>query len=263
MRQSSLKPILILGALTSVLVVANIMVFRGRATGWLAASVSRPASALFRNVHVLKETAGMIERFRSLADENHSLQDQRQELQSKLASQEALIRENATLRAALDLKRVVSGALVPAGVFHITMSPDGAFLFLNKGAADGISPQGVVVTPQGALVGRVVETQAHVARVRALNDLGFEITAKVLGGATAGIARGALGEGLVFDLIVQEDAIKEGDSIVSMGSDVFPPALVIGTVEHVEIDESKLFKRVRIKPAFSATFTGQVMVLVQ
>ena len=68
-------------------------------------------------------------------------------------------------------------------------------------------------------------------------------------------------QGLYFDLIVQSDLIKEGDVVVSSGTDLVPPALVVGTVSHVETKDTDLFKKVKIKPAMGEVKIGRVLII--
>ena len=78
---------------------------------------------------------------------------------------------------------------------------------------------------------------------------------------TSGIARGALNEGMYLDFVVQEDEIKEEDMLMSTGNDLFPPALIIGSVDHIEANATQMFKKVRIRPAIKDVQLGRVLVI--
>ena len=66
---------------------------------------------------------------------------------------------------------------------------------------------------------------------------------------------------MYLDFIVQADDIKEEDKLISTGNDLFPPSLVIGSVDHIEVNDSQMFKKVRIRPAVKDTQLGRVLVI--
>ena len=148
-----------------------------------------------------------------------------------------------------------------AGIFNVNLTPGGYNVLLNKGSRDGISEGDIVVSAGNVLIGRVQKVMDNFSRVLFVYDPAFKITGKILGSDVAGIARGALRDGMYLDLIVQADEIKEGDTLISAGDDMFPPALVIGQVDHVELNETQLFKKVRIKPAIQDGQIGKVIVI--
>ena len=61
--------------------------------------------------------------------------------------------------------------------------------------------------------------------------------------------------------IVQTDEIKEGDTIVSSGNDLFPAGLIVGMVRHVQANETQLFKGVSVTPAIDEITLGKVLVI--
>ena len=111
------------------------------------------------------------------------------------------------------------------------------------------------------MVGQVRQVFKNFSKILFIADPNFKINAKVAGSDTVGIARGALKDGLLFDLIVQGDQIKEGDLIVSSGNDLMPSALNIGTVSLVEVNETKIFKKVKIMPAVNKIKLGRVLII--
>ena len=74
-----------------------------------------------------------------------------------------------------------------------------------------------VISPAGELIGKVVVVFSTSSRVMLMTDSNFSVTGRVLNGQTSGIARGALADGLNFELVTQADIISEGDTIVTTG----------------------------------------------
>src|SRR3989344_5764179 len=216
-------------------------------------------ATLFGKFEAFNKFADELRRFRSLADENSNLKEENLDLLSRLAKLDVLEQENDFLRTALDIERETGRDVIYAHVFNVNLGPDGYNVLLNKGARDGVKKDDVVITGQKALVGVVEEVSNNFSRVLFIFDPEFKITARVLGSVTAGIAKGAYSEGKDFYLIAREDEIKEGDVLISTGDDMFPAALLVGSVAHVETNESQMFKKIRINPAVSEQRLGHVI----
>lgn len=196
----------------------------------------------------------------SLGDNDKLKQDQ-QEIWHLKAKIDILKNENDFLRHAVRISQEFDRPIVYAGIFNLNLSPTGYNVLLNKGVEDGILEGDVVVTAEGILVGIIQKVRPNFSRVLFVSDPEFKITAKVVGSDTAGIARGALSEGMYLDFIVQADEIKEEDKLISTGDDLFPPALVIGSVDYVEANDSQMFKKVRIRLGIKDTKLGRVLVI--
>ncbi|MEK7076409.1 MAG: rod shape-determining protein MreC [Patescibacteria group bacterium] len=197
--------------------------------------------------------------------ENFSGNDELQQAQEVIDSLKAKIddleNENDFLRRTVRISQKFDHPVVYAGIFNLNFTPAGYNVLLNKGAQDGISEGDVVVTAEGVLVGKIEKVMQNFARVLFVSDPEFKVTAKVVSSGTSGIARGALNEGMYLDFVVQEDEIKEEDMLMSTGNDLFPPALIIGSVDHIEANATQMFKKVRIRPAIKDVQLGRVLVI--
>jgi rod shape-determining protein MreC len=218
-------------------------------------------ASLFSKFEAVNKFGSELARWRTLADENEQLKKENGELFSRLARLDVFERENDFLRKALDLEQEIGRDVAYGHVFNLNLGPDGYNVLLNKGSSDGISKDDLVITEEKALVGVIEDVSENVSRVLFVFDPEFKITARVLGADTAGIARGAHGEGMYFDLIAKEDEIKEGDFLISTGDDMFPAGLAVGRIAHVEINESQMFKKVRIVPSAGDQRLGSVVIL--
>ena len=169
--------------------------------------------------------------------------------------------ENDFLRRTARIVQKLDYPIIYAGIFNLNLVPTGYNVLLNKGAQDGVSEGDVVITAEGLLVGKIQTVMQNFSRVLFVSDPEFKITAKVMSSGTAGIARGALNEGMYLDFVVQEDEIKDEDVLISTGNDLFPPALVVGSVDRVESNATQMFKKVRIRPAIENARLGRVLVI--
>lgn len=261
MRHSFLKTIIFLFIFVVAAVLADRYFFDRKITALSTTAVKRPSSYLFAKM----EQGGFFFRglinFRNIISENENLKKENFGLLSQLADRNDLKSENEFLRKSLEIPPRFNKNITYANIYQFQIGLDGYDVLINKGADGGINDGDVVVTEEGVLVGRIEEVELHFARVLVVSDTDFSVTAKVINSETAGIAKGALSQGLYFDLIVQSDPIKEGDIIVSSGMDLIPATLVVGTVSYVETNDTDIFKKVKIKPAMGEVRIGRVLII--
>lgn len=218
-------------------------------------------SYLFTNAESVGGFVGKIKNFNRLASENDKLKQDREIVLSLKAKIDDLENENDFLRHAARISQKFNYPVIYAGIYNLSLTPIGYNALLNKGIKDDVSDGDIIITAEGILVGKIQKAMHNFSRVLFISDPEFKITAKVINSNTIGIARGALNEGMYLDFIVQADEIKEEDILISTGNDLFPPALVIGSVEHVEANMTQMFKDVRIRPAAKDSQLGRVLVL--
>ena len=209
----------------------------------------------------IKLAATEFKNWRKLAQENEELRHKNNEFIRAAAALDDLKNENEFLRKALNIIPKINRDTAYGNVFNLSLAPGGYSMLINKGTDDGIEENAAVITEEGILVGQVRQVFKNFSKILFIADPNFKINAKVAGSDTVGIARGALKDGLLFDLIVQGDQIKEGDLIVSSGNDLMPSALNIGTVSLVEVNETKIFKKVKIMPAVNKIKLGRVLII--
>jgi rod shape-determining protein MreC len=218
-------------------------------------------SYLFKKAENMGGLVEKITNFNHLANENDKLKENQGEILSLRAKIDNLETENSFLRRSVRISQKLDRQIIYAGIFNLNLSPAGYNVLLNKGAQDGISEGDIVITDEGILVGQIQKVMQNFSRVLFVSDSGFKINAKVLGSDTVGIARGALNDGMYLDFVVQADEIKEKDVLITTGNDIFPPALIIGSVDYVSVNETQMFKNVRIRPAVKDTQLGKVLVV--
>ena len=219
------------------------------------------ASYLFTKVEIFGDFVGKVENFNNLASENDKLKQDQEAILNLQAKIDTLENENDFLRRAVGISQEFDYSVVYAGIFNLNLAPTGYNVLLNKGAQDDISEGDVVITAEGVLVGTIQKVMQNFSRVLFISDPEFKVTAKLLGSETSGIARGALNEGMYLDFVAQDDEIKEEDVLLSTGNDMFPPALVIGSVDRVEFNPTQMFKKIRIRPIIKNTQLGRVLVV--
>lgn len=210
--------------------------------------VVRSTSSLFDLMGQIHEWSGYVEKWKTLAQENASLKSAVSLFVSTEANLQALQSENDVLRKSLGLSSRLKRELISAGIFNVFLGPDGYYALVNKGFEDGVKVGQAVTSPEGVLIGKISDSFSDSSRVMLLNNPDLSLTARVLGGETSGILRGALADGMELNLVTQSDKIVEGDTLVTTGDDLLPAGLVVGVVRHVENNDTKLFKKIMVDP---------------
>lgn len=231
--------------------------------GWIPypKSLVNSGSYLFAKAENFGGLLEHIRNFNHLASENDKLKRDEKIANELRARVDNLEDENEFLRRAARVSQRLDYPVVYGGIFNLNFAPTGYNVLLNKGAKDGISEGDVVVNNEGVLVGKVQKVMDNFSRILFVSDPEFKVTTKVVGSATSGIARGALNGGMYLDFVVQADEIKEEDVLITTGNDLFPPALIIGSVDHVEVNATQMFKKIRIRPAVHDVKLGRVLVI--
>jgi|SRR3989344_9610554 len=140
--------------------------------------------------------------------ENEDLKKENFSLLSRFADYEDLKNENDFLRKSLNISPRFNKNIAYASIYHFQLGTNGYDVLINKGANDGISDKDFVITEEGVLVGKIKEVDNNFSRVLVVSDPEFSVTAKAVSSGTAGIAKGAMSQGLYLDLIVQGEPIR-------------------------------------------------------
>jgi rod shape-determining protein MreC len=169
-----------------------------------------------------------------LQAENARLRTADEQLRAQLLQLNAVAKENAALRLALDFERPSGYHTVAAQV--VARGPDGFSLTMqiDRGTAAGVRPGMVVVTGAG-LLGRITEAGSRYAIVQTLADpwsrvdvtlVNSNLQATVSGGTTT------------LRIAIQNPAgvaVANGDWALTNGSDgTYPRGLVVGELSHAD-----------------------------
>ncbi|SDB09221.1 rod shape-determining protein MreC [Eubacterium oxidoreducens] len=140
---------------------------------------------------------------------------------------------------------------------------------IDKGSKDGITVDMNVIAG-GGLVGIVTDVGQNYAKVRSIIDDTNNVSAMVVNTSDNCIVSGDLEEMnanqqiLISDLQDDEDAVKEGDQIVTSNvSDKYLPNLRIGYISTLEYDSNNLTKSGTITPSVDFKHMNNVLVILQ
>ena len=111
----------------------------------------------------------------------------------------------------------------------------------------------------GLLVGRVEEVYDTVSKVSYITDSNSNVPVVDQRSRTKGLVHGSL-EGLVMEEILQQEDIKEGDRIVTLG-DQYPEGFLIGTVRQVIMTDTSSKKTAILEAAVDYSDLEKVYII--
>ncbi len=170
----------------------------------------------------------------ALNAENARLREENARLRHWESVARRLGRENAALRALLNMVDDPKLSFVTA---RVVADSGGVFVrtvLINAGARDGLRRGQAVITGDG-LVGRIVETGEHSARVLLLTDLNARVPVVVEQSRVPAILAGDNSDRPRLSFIPVNATVSLGERIVTSGQGgMLPPGLPIGTVASIE-----------------------------
>ena len=169
----------------------------------------------------------------------------------------------ARLNSLLGLREAYPHLLMkPAHILAWDPGPWHRSVIISLGARDGLARDQAVIHARG-VVGRVVETSPHYARVLLTTDFSSSIDAFVQRSRAPGILSGQGGSRLTLKYVRQDEDVRPGDQVVTSGLDgVFPGGLALGTVSRVNRLGAGLFMEVEVRPQAPFDRLEEVLVLM-
>ncbi len=137
-------------------------------------------------------------------------------------------------------------------------------VIIDRGKRDSLAPGLAVVSGEGVVVGKVIETGEHTAVVALSTQPECKLAATILNvPRTTGMTRGELGLTIVMDFIPQIEKIEAGDLVVTSGlENNIPRGLVIGKVTEVKRENNEIWQSATVEPLINIGRLTIVAVLL-
>lgn len=200
--------------------------------------------------------------------ENEYLKEQLNSLYNSIVDYDKLQKENAELKQLLKLKEENEDFVFssPCTVISRTANdPYGSFT-IDKGSDDGIAPYDPVITSDG-LVGLCYDVSRSTAKVQTLYSPKTAVGVITVRGKVTGILEGdyelSKDKCCRMSYINKSSDIREGDIIITSGSETFPEGQLVGIVESVNMEDSGLSKYAVIRPVIDPAETGSAFVITE
>jgi len=182
-------------------------------------------------------------------DDKASLKTKIKILEARLAQMKEFSLENERLRALLSFRKQISYQTIPAQVIGRDPSSWTNLIYLDKGKKSGVE-QGMGVTTDQGLVGKIIESSDSIAKAMLLNDPDSRIAAVVQRSRQEGLLCGTLSHKCRMIYISMDADVRIGDIVVTSGSgETFSTGLLIGKIVDLFEERGGLYRSAIIKPA--------------
>ncbi len=131
-----------------------------------------------------------IHRVSVLEEENNELRAKLAVALAKQTDCDIAILENKKLIRELGVARNTDYETIIADVMYDNSAVHHETFMINRGATDGVEPGMVVISFENKMVGTVIDSGMHFARVRSLIDSGTNIAVRIAGSEVYGFLRG-------------------------------------------------------------------------
>jgi rod shape-determining protein MreC len=234
----------------------------GQSSGGLQRTVSTVFGPLQEGAdRALKPARDMVNWFDETFDargDNERLQNEIEQLRTKVAAGETALSENNQLRKLLGLR---AAGEIPFGFETVTgrviaRSPTIWYstVTIDHGTSSGVEVDDPVVNGDG-LVGRVTSATAGTAQVTLITDHTSAVSAKVVPTGIQGVIRPEVGNPseLVLDFIDSSKHVREGETVVTSGwkarglSSFYPYGIPLGRVTEATVAEQEASQQVHVR----------------
>ncbi|MFQ5668299.1 MAG: rod shape-determining protein MreC [Candidatus Binatia bacterium] len=132
---------------------------------------------------------------------------------------------------------------------------------INRGRADRVHQNMAVLSPFG-VVGQIMATSEHAARVLLVTDHNSGVDAVVQRSRARGIVEGALDGSCVMKYLKRGADVQVGDRVVTSGLDgIYPKGILVGNVMHLTRGNRALLQRAEVKPGVPLDRIEEVLVV--
>ena len=210
------------------------------------------------------------EKYTSIDDvmaQNEQLEAENAELRQQMVDYDRLKAENEAYKALANIQKKNSNATYVSG-FVIGRDPLDEFggFTLDKGTADGVAVNNAVISDRGYLLGMVVEADPTSCKVMTILHPSFNAAGVVSRTRENGILNGNTtyaADGLcTLTNLERSTETRAGDQVITTGlGGVFPPDLLVGTVQDVVPEASGKSSIAVVRPGADPRTANHVFII--
>ena len=198
---------------------------------------------------------------RGLVQENEELKARTASLLHDTYDLQRIRLENEELQKAFSSRREQASRLLPVRPVGKELSRD--VLFLDQGEMAGVKSGMIVVSAAQTAVGVITETAFNGSKVRLISDKDFITDASLPSREITAVLKGQGSFRLLLDLVPRAKQLELGDPVFTSNlGNIFPPGLVIGTVETVERGSEGSFQKAIVASLFDASKASVLFVVI-
>lgn len=204
-------------------------------------------------------------RSQRLREENKALKNELAEMRFRERNYyQEIISSHQRLKKMLEFKEEQSYKLVPTQVIAYPSYSYFKEVFIDRGKEEGIEKGLVVVNYQG-LVGKVIETYPHQAKVLLILDERSKVGVRDQQTRDVGILQGK-GERGVCELnyLLNKALVEVGDRVITSGlGGLFPEGILVGEISRVRKNPRRLFQEVEVVPSVDFGKLEELFIIKQ
>ncbi|OGY42388.1 MAG: rod shape-determining protein MreC [Candidatus Buchananbacteria bacterium RBG_13_36_9] len=185
----------------------------------------------------------------NLKKENEQLKEQINQLIYENSQLNSYKLENEELRTVLNFKESKKYNLILAEVIGKDIDKPNTLL-INKGIKDGIKEGYPVIINNGIIIGKIINAKDFVSTILFITDNLSKLTVSTeKSNKSIGLAEGEFGLSIKITYIPQDLEIKEGDLIITSGTETtIPRGFIVGALNRIISQENELFKSASLIP---------------
>lgn len=257
------KIVFIFLVLIIILIVLNIVPGLKKGLGNFVYKIFSPIGGFF--IRTGNGVVGFFEVLTSIGDLNKENLKLRQEIQLLEADNIRLKeteKENDILREALNISQNIRQVKEVALISGKDIQGFQDWILINKGSRNGIEKNMTVLSPEGALVGRISEVEPSFSKVMLITYKDSVVAAIIEKSRAEGLVKQNEKGGLFMDFISNIEKIEMGEKIITSGMDnVYPKGILIGKIEAINSSDNQLFQKIFIAPAVNFSKLEEVIVI--
>ena len=219
---------------------------------------------------ISSEVASVWEKYTSLDSviaQNELLEEENAELRQQMVDYDRMKAENEAYKALARIQDKNAEMTYVSG-FVIGRDPLDEFggFTLDKGTTDGVAVNDAIISDRGYLLGMVVEANATSCKVMTILHPSFNAAVVVSRTRENGILNGSAdyaADGLCALTNLDRNAeSRKGDQVITTGlGGVFPPDLLVGTVQEVVPEQSGKSSIAVVKPGADPRTVKHVFII--
>jgi rod shape-determining protein MreC len=202
-----------------------------------------------------------VARGRALKRENTQLRAALAELERKYEQAREYEPRLRDLAQLVDLSRQIDAEVVAARIVLRDEFEWSRTILIDRGRRDGLVPN-MAVLAGGGLVGKVIQAGYAYARVLLVTDRSFRCAARLRESRTTGVVEGRGTDQLVLTYLPREVPAVENEEVITSGQGgVFPPGLLVGTVQRTYSEEYGFYQYASLRPSVDFATLETVAVI--
>ena len=257
------KTILTISSLIIILIIINLIPGLNKGLGNFVYKIFSPIEHLF--VKTGDKTVDFFQIIISIGDlnnENLALMQKNMNLETEITQLKEIQQENDTFRKALNISQNDKPIKEVASIVGKDIQGIQDWVLIDKGSKQGIAENMIVVSPEGALVGKITEVDYGFSKVTLITQKDSVIAGIIENNRVEGLVKKNDSGGLFMDFIPKNEILEVGDRIITSGMDNFyPKGILIGKIDNIDSSENQIFQKINISLSMDFSKLEQIIIL--